>query len=538
MMAPEPAAHPPPHRDDLWAVGDAWLRRADEVIGASAEALNAMNVFPVADADTGSNLRLTLRGMVQAAPAFDPKNLDLLVQGAILSAHGNSGAIVAEMFTSVCRWLQQQSGQLPDIPAGVVVASLLRNVSEEATRAVARPVAGTILTVAAEAARTAAAAAAAEPADPLAVAQSAQRGAAAALSRTPEQLEVLGRAGVVDAGGQAFVLLVDCLVEVLGGPVAEPLLETATPNPDRTGPPRSGRPLEYEVMYALRGAGPESLDQLRSDLSDLGHSVVIVGDQSVAQVHVHLAEPGPAVEAALGRGELSQIRITALETPGPATSATRTVVSMVAGPGIGNAVRAMGGVPLLAAAPEQMLQRLEQVVAETCGDVILLPNDMENLEVAGHVAAAVKSHDRRVAVIPTVAQVQGLAAIAVHEPTADFDGAVVTMSTAAGHARGGAVTVAESPAMTMAGRCEVGDVLGIVEGDFVEIGDSVLDVAWRVVGRLLASGGELLTLVAGAGCDASVVEELEKRTRSSSPAVDVERIDGGQQRYLLLVGLE
>jgi dihydroxyacetone kinase-like predicted kinase len=158
--------------------------------------------------------------------------------------------------------------------------------------------------------------------------------------------------------------------------------------------------------------------------------------------------------------------------------------------------------------------------------------------VTRHVAASVRSPQRRVAVIPTVVQVQGLAAIAVHEPTADFDAAAVAMSTAAGHARSGAVTVAESPAITMAGRCNTGDVLGVVEADFVEIGDSVLEVAWRVVTRLLASGGELLTLVTGAGCDESVVDELERRVRSSAAAVDVERVDGGQQRYLLLIGLE
>ena len=105
------------------------------------------------------------------------------------------------------------------------------------------------------------------------------------------------------------------------------------------------------------------------------------------------------------------------------------------------------------------------------------------------------------AVIPTVAQVQGLAAMAVHEPTADFDSAVVAMSSAAGHARHGAVTIAESSAMTMAGRCEPGDVLGVVEGDFVEIGASVAEVAWRVIERLLSAGGELLTLVRGAGAE-------------------------------------
>jgi dihydroxyacetone kinase-like predicted kinase len=170
--------------------------------------------------------------------------------------------------------------------------------------------------------------------------------------------------------------------------------------------------------------------------------------------------------------------------------------------------------------------------------LVVLPNDMESLEIAHHRALDWRQTGRRVAVIPTVAQVQGLAALAVHEPAADFDSAVVAMSSAAGHARHGAVTIAESPAMTMAGRCDTGDVLGIVEGDFVDIGDTVVEVAWRVVRRLLGSGGELVTLVRGIGAEDGLIEELTSRIQAYARTVDVEELDGGQPRYLLLVGVE
>ena len=140
---------------------------------------------------------------------------------------------------------------------------------------------------------------------------------------------------------------------------------------------------------------------------------------------------------------------------------------------------------------------------------MVLPNDMECLEIATHLAADLRAQGRRVAVIPTVAQVQGLAALAVHEPDADFDSVVVAMSSTAGHTRHAAVTVAESPAMTMAGRCEVGDVLGLVDGDFVEIGTDLDQVAWRVLERLLTSGGgELVTLVRGRDADDPLVDRL------------------------------
>jgi dihydroxyacetone kinase-like predicted kinase len=264
--------------------------------------------------------------------------------------------------------------------------------------------------------------------------------------------------------------------------------------------------------------------------------VVIVGDRSVAQVHVHLDEPGAAVEAALGLGRLSQIRITALEPTRPEEQ--RSVLSLVVGDGIAAAVRELGGVPVWSGRGQLTLDELSAALAQTCGDVVILPNDMENLEIASHLVDGLRAEGRHIAVIPTLAQVQGLAAIAVHEPTADFESAVVAMSTAAAHTRQGAVTVAEAAAMTMAGRCRPGDVLGVVEGDFVEIGTSVLEVAWRVVQRLLAAGGELLTLVSGAGAEPGLLAELAARVAAAGDPVEIETLSGGQSRYLLLIGVE
>jgi DAK2 domain fusion protein YloV len=523
--------------EPLWDACDAWLRRAEEIISASADALNTLNVFPVSDADTGSNLKLTLRGIAQAVQSFDRTNLDWVVQAAILSAHGNSGAILAEMVTSVCRTLEHKRDDTAALPPGVRVAVLMRRVATAATQAVARPVAGTILTVADGAAEAAERAAGKDSGDGLAVAVAAQQGAYEALLRTPDQLDVLAKAGVVDAGGQAFVLLVDVLVEVLGGPKAEPLGQVASPvTPAGMTRTRPSSKSEYEVMYAIRGARRGTLDRLRTELSELGHSVVIVGDQTIAQVHVHLDEPGAAVEAGLSMGRLSQIKITAFEPEREQTQ--RTVLSMVVGAGLAEAVRALGGVPIQGARGQLTLEDLAAALEGRCGDAVILPNDMESLEMASHLAGRLRIEGRRIAVIPTVAQVQGLAAIAVHEPTADFDSAVVAMSTAAGHIRHGAVTVAEGSAMTMAGRCQPGDVLGLVEGDFVEIGTSVVEVAWRVVQRLLAAGGELLTLVSGADAEPGLTDELERRTRKGSDVVDVESLVGGQPRYPVLIGLE
>jgi uncharacterized protein len=513
-----------------WAVLDGWLRRAVAVVERSAPALNVMNVFPVPDSDTGTNVALTVAGMAAAVPQVRADTLDDLARAAVRAAHGNSGAIVAEMVVSLCRALERP-GQATEQP-GELVAQLLETAAAGADRAVAQPVPGTILSVADATAQAARAAADRSPDEPLAVTQAALAAARDALALTPDQLPVLAQAGVVDAGAQAYVLLVEVLAEVLGGELANPL--PAPPN--RAVAERPVAPTaEYEVMYALEGTGSAALDRLRSRLSEIGNSVVVVGDAAAAQVHVHLPDAGSAVEEALGLGRLSRIRITALADSRP--PAGRTVISLVVGGGLARAVQAAGGVPVLARPGEDLRESLAAALSHAGSEVAVLPNGvLEPAEVA-EIAEALHV-DRRVAVIPSTAQIQGLAALAVHEPAAGFDAAVAAMSRAAGHARHGGVTVAETVAITMAGRCRPGDVLGVVEGDVVEIGDSAVEVGWRVIGRLLAAGGELLTLVTGEGAEPALATELADRARRTAEGLDVAILDGGQRRYVLLVGLE
>ena len=276
---------------EIWRLCLTWLERSAEVITASAAGLNAINVFPVADSDTGTNLQQTLTGIIahlsgeavddwttelvvsQGAPAGgasqgsatgddEPSPADLVVRAAVLSAHGNSGAIVAEMIISLSRALERSGLIVPTEPERGL-AQVLKTVAVAGRRAVARPVDGTILTVAAAAAAAAEQAVTAGVADRvardpavgisrvLAVAEVARAAAAESLRRTPDELASLAAAGVVDAGGQAYVLLLDVLVEVLGGAPAEPLPD----QPVVTGRPGAvaGAPVAYEVMYALRG---------------------------------------------------------------------------------------------------------------------------------------------------------------------------------------------------------------------------------------------------------------------------------------------
>ncbi len=181
---------------------------------------------------------------------------------------------------------------------------------------------------------------------------------------------------------------------------------------------------------------------------------------------------------------------------------------------------------------------LAAVGGGSVAEVVILPNERDAIPVAEAAAAELRADGRRVAVLPTVTQVQGLAAVAVHEPGRSFDADVVAMTTAAGHARHGAVTVAAREAVTMAGICRPGDVLGVVEGDFAVIGSDLLDVAIEVVGRMLSAGGELVTVVTGAEADASLAEGVQTWVRKTHLEADTVVYEGGQPRYPLLLGVE
>ena len=217
----------------------------------------------------------------------------------------------------------------------------------------------------------------------------------------------------------------------------------------------------------------------------------------------------------------------------------RSVLAAVVGPGLAQVVASLGGIPVLATEDDVAVEELQTAAERTsCTELVILPNGVENLKRANSVAAQLRRNGRRVGIIPTVAQVQGLAAMAVHEPSADFESAVAAMTSAANHARHGEIFVAEKSTLTNAGRCQSGDVLGVIQGDVVVIGTSMADVAWQVVERLLRAGGELLTLIRGLDADDNLLPDLAARAREMAGTLDIEILDGGQPGSPLLLGVE
>lgn len=524
-------------------------------LSAAREEIDALNVYPVPDGDTGTNMYLT---MVAARTALEEhlgttgteaadlrEALQVYSRGALLGARGNSGVILSQLVGALMRHLGHGG---PGDRSAALFARGMVLATDAAYAAVGEPVEGTILSVAKAATEAAVARAGDADAHLGDVLCAAARAAREALARTPEQMQLLHDAGVVDAGGRGLCVILDAAETAVTGkhPVGAPVpMGThAIPQPLPTGDLTADGP-GYEVMYLL-DAEDDAIPGLRSRLQGLGDSLVVVGGEGLWNVHVHVDDVGAAVEAGIEAGRPRRIRVTHFAEQVTrarekrAERRGRAVVAVAAGDGLAGLFREAGatvieGAPGRRPSTGEILAAIEQCHA---AEVVVLPNDPDSLGVAAAAAATAEERgDVRVVVVPTRAQVQGIAAIAVHEPGRTFDSDVVHMTSAARGTRHGAVTVAAKQAMTTAGPCEPGDVLGVLQGDFAIIGTDLVEVGTQVLDRLLGGGGELVTLVTGQDA-AGLAERCQEWVESHHPGVDVLVYDGGQERYPLLVAVE
>ncbi len=536
-------------------------------LGDARDELDALNVYPIPDGDTGTNLFLTfeaghaaLEEVVAERGGEDAVPVEAAgaaySRGLLLGARGNSGVIMSQLVGAFLKRLGPATGNDDDPALGEALADALAEATAAAYAAVGEPVEGTVLSVA----RAAAEAAHEVAGEGVArVASAVVQAAEAALARTPEQLPVLERAGVVDAGGKGLcVVLAVAEAALTGRPTApSPRRRDCAVRAPLAAGPGAGQDLPddgpaFEVMYLL-DAEDAAVPMLRERLLPLGDSLVVVGGDGLWNVHVHVDDVGAALEAGLACGRPHRVRVThfrdqrraggegpAHGEPDPAPEPPRGVVAVAFAEGLAALFEQAGSTVVRATSGTRPStgRLLDAVLATAATEVVLLTNERDVVPAAEAAAGlAEREHGVRVAVVPTRAQVQGLAALAVHDPSRSFDRDLVEMTAAARHARAGAVTVAARPAMTTAGPCRPGDVLGEVEGDFTVVGRELEPVALEVLDRLLGGGGELVTIVAGAGAT-ELARRCEEHVRSHHPAVEVVGYDGGQERYLLLFGVE
>jgi DAK2 domain fusion protein YloV len=525
-----------------------------DALRSHQEVINRLNVYPVPDGDTGTNMALTLESVVTELDRLDRCDLEGVTRavshGSLMGARGNSGVILSQILRGIADAFRAGHNGDRD-----TVVDALSRATAGAYAAVMRPVEGTILSVM----KAGSEAAGAAGRGLIEVLQAGRAAAYAALQRTPEQLPVLKTAGVVDAGGAGLVLLFDALLHVaVGAPLPSPPADAGgvaavgavplAPDHDPVGD------LRYEVMYFLE-ASDETIPAFRDVWAGIGDSIVVVGGDGMWNCHIHTDDIGAAIEAALDAGRPHQIRVTdlfeqvqeerwvrdAAAQPEPAGSmepVACAVVAVATGDGIRRIFHSLGVQQIVAGgqtmnpATAELLQAIEAAPAP---EVILLPNNKNIVPVAEQAAAVA---DKRVRVVPTRDIAEGFAALLEYDPEAGADDNVTNMTASAARVVSGEVTQAVRDSNSVAGPVHLGDFLGISRSAIEVVASSVAEAACDLLAKLVTDNHEIVTIIAGEGSTRADTRQITEWLEEHRPGVNPEVHHGGQPLYPYLFSIE
>ena len=555
------------------------VRTFRDAVRAHAGGLNRLNVYPVPDGDTGTNMARTLDAVVAEMDGTDPDDLDAtcdaISHGSLMGARGNSGVILSQIMRGIATTLKTQAPV-----SGAKFAEALQAAATGAYQAVLKPIEGTILTVvrlSADGAKEAADAGGSL----VEVVRAAQAAGRIALANTPEQLAVLKDAGVVDAGGAGFLLLLDSALHVVDGEaLPEPEEDDGTGGAvaaafdqpaQRSGSTKIGGADEvdvadqrYEVMY-LMDLADEQIDAFKQGWGAIGDSIVVVGGDGIWNCHVHTNDIGAAIEVPLDLGgRPKQIRVTDLfeevdeehakreaamtggttnasitKAGGGLTPVTTAVVAVCSGEGLVELfaqLRVQGVVMGGQTMNPSTSELLDTVAAVNADQVVILPNNKNIIPVADQVNALSAKH---VMVVPTTSMPEALAALVVYDPEASADVNYAQMVEAAESVATGEVTRAIRDTNSDAGPIKEGDWIGLVKGDGIAaIGDSPHSVSIALLEHLLDDDAELVTVITGQDATAESTAAIEGWLSDHRADITVEVQRGGQPLYPYLFGIE
>ena len=521
--------------------------------------VNNLNVYPVPDGDTGTNMSLTLDSVVTDLPEPGSAMADVckaISHGSLMGARGNSGVIMSQILRGLSAGLTDH-----DEATGAHFSAALTDAAKAAYGAVGNPVEGTILTVVREAAEAAAASGETEL---LPVMEAAREGAATALAKTPELLPVLAEAGVVDSGGTGLLLFFDAALNVLDGrEIPAPVMPDGASVPSMADMPE--RPadddhsaladLRYEVMFFL-DAPDDSIDGFKAAWAEIGDSIVVVGGDGIHNCHVHTDDIGAAIECGIDVGRPHKIRVTdlleeveeqewvkeAAAAAGPVIAeidpCTTAVVAVAVGDGVGEIFSSFGvqhvvtGGQTMNPSTAELLAAVEAMPAE---GVVILPNNKNIIPVAKQVDA---ESSKRVTVIPTTSIVGGMAALVSYDPQADCDANEAGMNEALEHLVQGEVTHAVRDTTADGFEISDGDWLGLAEGKIVAVEADAIAAAAAVVDSLADGDHEIVTVVVGEDSNEAEAATLVAQIELGHPDLEVEVHAGGQPLYPFIIGME
>lgn len=538
--------------------GLLWLRGHQEEV-------NALNVFPVPDGDTGTNMVLTMQSAWEEVADFRENNVGKVAHkvahGALMGARGNSGVILSQIWRGLARYLDNR-----EVLTATDWAAALEEGVRTAYKGVIRPVEGTILTVAREAAEEASRAAARGDDLPVVMERTVRR-AWDALARTPDLLPVLAEAGVVDAGGQGLCFILEGMTRALRGEIAVEAVPAAAA-PVAPAFEVSALPEEeygYDVQFLIVGRGLD-VAAIRRDIDAMGTSALVVGDENVVKVHVHVHDPGVPLSYAVKLGSLRDVVVEDMQAqyqefvrarektpvsqapasvvppvsrvPAMAMPGDIAVVAVASGEGLEKVFLSLGAAAVIPGgqtmnpSTEEILRVVESVPAPK---VIVLPNN-GNIVLAARQAQELAS--KEVVVIPTRSIPQGVAALLAFNYQADLKENVEKMGRAAQDVRTGEVTTATRDATFNGLQVRQGQVIGLCDDQLVVAGDSVEEAVRALLEKMEVADREIVTFYYGAGVRREEAEALVASLQEAYPDQSFEVVYGGQPHYFYIISAE
>ncbi|MHB1295660.1 MAG: DAK2 domain-containing protein [Anaerolineae bacterium] len=530
--------------------GGAWLEK-------HVPAVNALNVFPVPDGDTGTNMSLTIRAALQEAGAQSYTSVSELARtvahGALMGARGNSGVILSQILRGFARAMDSKTVMTPlDLAEG------LREGAATAYKGVMKPVEGTILTVVRECAevamRVGSSGGTLEE-----VLESTVREARASVARTPNLLPVLAQAGVVDAGGQGLLVILEGTLRYVRGDVdaEEPAAEGQMAEAHA---PEEGE-YNYDTQFILKGKNLD-VDHIRELVAAEGDSVLVVGDSETIKVHVHSDQPGRVLEIGVSYGQITNVIIENMQlqyeefvaargasvpnlltpahavAPPPEPSGDIGVIAVASGDGLGRVFESLGvsavvpGGQTMNPSTQDLLQAIERCISPK---VILLPNN-SNIILAANQAKELAA--KEVVVLPTKTVPQGIAALLAFNYDAELEANVDAMREASRHVQTGEVTRAVRTVKVNGLSIEEGQIIGLLNDDLNTVGEDVTSVTLELLDRMHADDYEIITIYYGEGVSQQDAEELARQCGERYPGLEFEVLDGGQAHYYYIISAE
>jgi len=518
------------------------------------EFVNYLNVFPVPDGDTGTNMSMTFRAAVSDIQNAENKTIGevskILAKGALMGARGNSGVILSQILRGIAKGLENK-----ETATASEFANSLMEGSKSAYKAVMRPTEGTILTIIRAAGESATKS---TSVDVIKLMDEVCKHSEYILNKTPEMLPALKKANVVDAGGMGLLILLKGMYDALTNNIQPVISNTEEENWNNGSPATNINEEEIKFAYCteLFILGKNiNIEKFKLDIEPLGDSMIVVGLDDVVKLHIHTNDPGLVLSKAVNLGELSKVKIENMKeqhrhiidefqdmdkgSPEKVEESKKYgFIAVAMGEGIKNIFEDLGvdfvieGGQTMNPSTQDILECINKLNSE---NIFVFPNN-KNIIMAATQAAELS--DKNIIVIPTKTIPQGVTAITVFNNEAELEENILEMKDAISKVTNGSITYAVRDTEADGKIIKENDILGLVEGKIKEVGNDIYEVCEKIIENIVKDDSELITIFYGSDCDESKVNELLAVLKEKYSDIDVQCYNGKQPLYYFIVSVE